>query len=113
MGDRVNQYPKRREAVGRYLRSHADIPTLTVEPCGHINAPWGQRVGWVTSARTREVWARELRSHNNDEVPYFVVQRILDYDLDDSMVYLNLRHFAEILGGYYKSLHQERQEGAE
>jgi hypothetical protein len=113
MGDRFNNYPKRREAVTRYLRSHTGIPTLDMEKgCGHIMSPWG-RTGYVTSSRVREVWARELRAHKDDEVPYFVVQRIGDWDLDESMVYINLRHFAEILGGYYEARHMQRQKAGE
>lgn len=112
MGNRFGNYKVRRASVGRYLMANTGIPTLEVEECGHIKAPWG-RTGYVTSSRVREVWAREVRAHRDDETPYFVVQRIGDWDLDDSMVYMSLRHFAEVLGGYYEARHMQRQKAGE
>lgn len=112
MGDKFGNYKVRRAAVGRYLVAHSGIPTVEIEPCGHILAPWG-RTGWVTSSRIREVWAREVREHSADPMPYFVVQRIGDWDLDDSMVHMSLRHLSMLLEGYYEARHKPRMEGVE
>jgi hypothetical protein len=113
MGDRFNNYPKRREAVARYLRANAGIPTLQMEQgCGHLMAPWG-RTGYVTSSRVREDWAREVRAHRDDPLPYFVVQRIGDWDLEDSMVYMSLRHLSVLLEAYYKHVVMPREKAGE
>lgn len=96
--------------VGNYLRSHSGIPSIQHDGTRRLVTPKPYVID-VTSARGLAPLMNMAWERLKDGGFWAVIKHTKDRPVDEALVIVPLRVFAELLGAHYERRHEGRKDG--